>query len=62
MPVIVPCPQNNGFKLRPEDLRAAITPRTRWLIINNPVNPSGAVYRREELAEIAAVLNSILKI
>jgi aspartate aminotransferase len=55
-PVIVPCPQNNGFKLRPGDLRAAITARTRWLIINNPVNPSGAVYSRQELSEIAAVL------
>jgi aspartate aminotransferase len=55
-PVIVPCPQNNGFKLRPEDLEAAITPKTRWLIVNNPVNPSGAVYRRDELAGIAAVL------
>jgi aspartate aminotransferase len=56
MPVIVPCPQNNGFKLRPGDLRAAITARTRWLIINNPVNPSGAVYSRQELSDIAAVL------
>jgi aspartate aminotransferase len=56
VPVSVPCSQNNGFKLRTDDLKAAITPRTRWLIINNPVNPSGAVYRREELAEIAAVL------
>jgi aspartate aminotransferase len=55
-PVIVPCPHNNGFRLRPEDLEAAITPKTRWLIINNPVNPSGAVYRRDELADIAAVL------
>jgi aspartate aminotransferase len=55
-PVIVPCPQNNGYKLRPDDLVAAITPRTRWLIINNPVNPSGAVYSRKELSAIAAVL------
>ena len=55
-PVVMPCPQNNGFRLRAEDLQAAITPRTRWLIINNPVNPSGALYRREDLAEIAAVL------
>jgi aspartate aminotransferase len=45
-PVIVPCPQNNGFKLHPDDLRAAITPRTRWLIVNNPVNPSGAITPR----------------
>ena len=55
-PVIVPCSHNNGFRLRPDDLRAAITPRTRWLIINNPVNPSGALYRREELVAIAGVL------
>ncbi len=55
-PVVVPCPQNNGFKLRPEDLEAAITPRTRWLVINNPVNPSGTLYSRDDLAEIAAVL------
>jgi aspartate aminotransferase len=54
-PVVVPCPQNNSFKLRAEDLQAAITPRTRWLIINNPVNPSGTLYRREDLTEIAAV-------
>ena len=56
-PAIVPCAQNNGFRLRPEDLEAAITPRTRWLILNNPVNPSGALYRRDDLAAIAAVLD-----
>jgi aspartate aminotransferase len=56
-PVIVPCPQNNRFKLRPEDLQAAITPRTRWIILNNPVNPSGAVYSPEELSAIAEVLS-----
>jgi aspartate aminotransferase len=55
-PVIVPCPQNNGFKLRPRDLRAAITAQTRWLIINNPVNPSGAVYGADELSAIADIL------
>jgi aspartate aminotransferase len=55
-PVIVPCRQNNGFKLHPDDLRAAITPRTRWLIVNNPINPSGAVYSPQQLCEIAAVL------
>lgn len=55
-PVIVPCPQNNGFKLRPSDLDAAITPRTRWLILNNPVNPSGAVYTRDDLLGLAEVL------
>jgi len=55
-PVIVPCPQNNGFKLSADDLRAAITERTRWLILNNPVNPSGAVYSAAQLSEIAALL------
>jgi aspartate aminotransferase len=55
-PMLVPCPQNNGFKLRAEDLQAAMSARTRWLIINNPVNPSGAVYSRDELSDIAEVL------
>ena len=55
-PVTVPCPQNNGFKLRADDLRTAITARTRWLIINNPVNPSAPFIRRSELSDIAAVL------
>ncbi|UGY05920.1 pyridoxal phosphate-dependent aminotransferase [Bradyrhizobium quebecense] len=56
MPVIVPCAQSNGFKLRAEDLRATISARTRWIVMNNPVNPSGAIYSAEDLADIAAVL------
>ncbi|MBR1221189.1 pyridoxal phosphate-dependent aminotransferase [Bradyrhizobium sp. U87765 SZCCT0131] len=56
VPVTVVCPQNNGFRLRPEDLAAAITPRTRWLILNNPVNPTGAVYSEADIAALAAVL------
>ena len=48
-PVPVPCPQNNGFKMRPEDLDAAITPRTKWLILNSPSNPSGAAYTEADL-------------
>ena len=55
-PIVVPCAQNNGFKLRPEDLDAAITERTRWVVLNNPNNPTGAVYSRAELAALAAVL------
>ena len=43
-PIPVACSQNNGFKLRPEDLDAAITPRTKWLILNSPSNPTGAAY------------------
>jgi aspartate aminotransferase len=55
-PVVVNCPQNNGFKLRPEDLDAAITPRTRWLILNFPNNPTGAACTPEELAALAQVM------
>ena len=54
--VQVPCAQNNGFKLRPEDLARAITPRTRWVVINNPVNPTGALSTRAELAELCDVV------
>ncbi len=55
-PVLVPCGQNNGFKLRAEDLEAAITPRTKWVFINNPCNPTGAAYSREDLRPICDVL------
>jgi aspartate aminotransferase len=55
-PVLVPCPQNNGFKLRAEDLEAAITPKTRWFMLNNPCNPTGAAYSAEELRPICDVL------
>ncbi len=55
-PVPVPCPQNNGFKLRPEDLEAAITPRTKWLILNSPSNPTGSAYTEAELRAVAEVL------
>ena len=55
-PVPVTCPPEKGFKLQPEDLEKAITPRTRWLILNAPNNPSGAVYSRQELRALADVL------
>ena len=55
-PVPVTCPPEKGFKLQPEDLEKAITPRTRWLILNAPNNPSGAVYSRQELWALAEVL------
>ena len=55
-PVLVPCGQNNGFKLRAEDLEAAITPRTKWLMLNNPCNPTGAALSAEELRPITDVL------
>jgi aspartate aminotransferase len=55
-PVPVACPQNNGFKMRPEDLDAAITPKTKWLILNSPSNPSGAAYTEADLKALAEVL------
>ena len=55
-PVFVPCGQNNGFKLRAEDLEAAITPKTKWVFLNNPCNPTGAAYSAEELKPICDVL------
>jgi aspartate aminotransferase len=56
VPVTVPCPQNNGFKPRAEDVAAAITPRTKWVVLNFPSNPTGAVPSRAEIAAIAEVL------
>jgi aspartate aminotransferase len=54
--VPVSCPQNNGFKLRAEDLEAAITPRTKWLVLNSPSNPTGAAYTWAEMKAITDVL------
>ncbi len=56
VPVVLPCGPNQGFKLRPEQLEAAITPRTKWLIVNNPGNPTGAAYDAAELKALAEVL------
>ncbi len=55
-PVIVRCPIEDDFKLTPARLREGLTGRTRWLILNAPSNPTGAVYFREELVALAAVL------
>ena len=55
-PVFVNCPQNNGFKMLPEALDAAITPKTKWLILNSPSNPTGAAYTAKDLRAIADVL------
>jgi aspartate aminotransferase len=55
-PVIIPCGIDRGFKLTPEKLEAAITPKTKWLIFNSPSNPTGAAYTRAELAALGEVL------
>jgi aspartate/methionine/tyrosine aminotransferase len=53
VPVFVPCLQEDGFKLSIDGLRAALTPRTKILMLNYPSNPTGACYSREELEPIA---------
>jgi len=55
-PVIVPCDQEADFKLTPDQLVAALGPKTRWLVLNSPSNPTGAVLEADELAALAAVL------
>ena len=55
-PVIVSATQQHEFKLQPEDLERAITPKTKWVILNSPSNPSGAAYSWDELKKITDVL------
>ncbi len=55
-PVAVACGPECDFKLTPERLEAAITPKTKWLLLNSPCNPTGAVYSRAELKGLAEVL------
>ena len=55
-PVTVVGEEADGFKLRPDVLEAAITPKTRWIILNSPSNPTGAAYTRAELEALAGVL------
>src|SRR6185437_7340780 len=56
VPVSVSCPENNHFRLRAADLDAAITTKTKWVVLNFPNNPTGAVCTREEVKELADVL------
>ncbi len=56
VPVVVPCLEEAGFKLSPDQLDAAITPRTKWVVLNSPNNPSGAVYTAAELAALGEVI------
>ena len=55
-PVILPAGIETGFRITPETLEAAITPKTKWLIFNSPSNPTGAGYHREQLAALMAVI------
>ena len=56
VPVVVACPEETGFKLSAERLAGAITPRTRWLLINAPSNPTGASYTAAEFRALGEVL------
>jgi len=55
-PIMLPCGVEADFKLRPDRLRGAITPRTKWLILNSPSNPTGATYSEAELQALGKVL------
>ena len=55
-PVIVECSTENNFKLQPADLEAAITDKTKWLILNSPSNPTGSAYSWDEMKAITDVL------
>lgn len=55
-PVIIPTKEENGFLLTPEDLKSAISPATKALILNNPSNPTGAAYSRAQLEALAEVI------
>jgi aspartate aminotransferase len=54
-PVIVECTKENDFKLKPEDLEKAITPNTKWVILNSPSNPTGAAYSEDEMKALTDV-------
>ena len=56
MPVLVECREENGFKLQPEELAKAMTPKTRWLMLNSPNNPSGSLYTADEYRALGDVL------
>ena len=55
-PIIVEAPASNGFKLTPDALEKAITPRTKWFIFNSPSNPTGAAYTHDEIKALTDVL------
>jgi aspartate aminotransferase len=55
-PVIVAAGAAQGYKIQPEQLEAAITPRTKWLVLNSPSNPTGAAYTADELKALGEVL------
>ena len=55
-PVFVPCSAENNFRMQPDQLEAAITPKTKWVMLNSPSNPTGAAYTRDELRALTDAL------
>ena len=55
-PFIVPCPEDQNFKLTPDQLEKSITDKTKWLMLNSPGNPTGSLYSKQELQKLADVL------
>tara|TARA_B100000029_G_scaffold511915_1_gene607177 strand:+ start:3087 stop:4289 length:1203 start_codon:yes stop_codon:yes gene_type:complete len=55
-PIIIKCPESQNFKITPEQLERNITANTKWLMLNSPSNPTGAVYSEKELLELSSVL------
>ena len=55
-PVVMECDEKQSFKINPSDLEKFITPKTKWIILNSPSNPTGACYTEKEIREIAKVL------
>ena len=55
-PIVVPCDMDSGFKITAEQLEATITPKTKWLMLNSPSNPTGAAYSRSDLNALSDVL------
>ncbi len=55
-PIIVQCPENQSFKITADQLEKNITDKTKWLMLNSPSNPTGSLYSKQELKELAEVL------
>ena len=58
IPIIIKCSVANDFKITPKQLEEAITPNTRWLVINSPANPTGSVYSYQDLQQFAEILRN----
>ncbi len=57
-PIVMECNEKQGFKINPSDLQKFITPRTKWIILNSPSNPTGACYSENDIREIAKILEN----